>query len=55
MFCSKCQNDLSSCVCPDLQERLRAIKSNAHLLLGREYLKRIETQAERNIEQEKSE
>lgn len=26
MFCTKCQNDLQDCTCPDLLERLRSLQ-----------------------------
>ena len=25
MFCTKCQNDLSNCICPDIEERLASL------------------------------
>ena len=28
MFCCKCQRDLSECVCPDLKERLEALRNS---------------------------
>lgn len=26
MFCTKCQNDLANCTCPDIEERLASLK-----------------------------
>jgi len=31
MYCSKCQNDLAYCVCPDLKERLEALRKCKHI------------------------
>lgn len=29
MWCGKCQNDLSECVCPDINERLASVSNVA--------------------------
>lgn len=31
MFCSKCQNELGDCICPDMDERLSSLKDSPHL------------------------
>ena len=28
MFCIRCQNDVSDCICPDIEERLRSIQTH---------------------------
>ncbi len=52
MYCCKCNNELSECVCPDLKERLAAISSSPHIHIGKEYLERIQKQADKPIIQE---
>jgi len=32
MYCMKCQNDLSDCTCPDLQERLSGAAEKGHFV-----------------------
>lgn len=48
MTCMKCNNDLATCTCPDLQERVEAIKKCPHLYIGADYLLRIKEQAKKN-------
>lgn len=31
MWCCKCDNDLASCTCPDIEERLNALRGNPHI------------------------
>ena len=31
MFCGKCQNDLSECTCPDIDERMASLKNSPYL------------------------
>lgn len=33
MWCCKCNRDLSECVCPDLQERLRRATGSGHVAI----------------------
>jgi len=32
MWCVKCDNDLSYCKCPDIDERLRSISDSANII-----------------------
>lgn len=41
MYCSKCNNDLAACTCPDLEERFESIKTIPQLHIGIEYQARI--------------
>ena len=29
MFCTKCQNDIVDCTCPDINERLESLRENS--------------------------
>ena len=31
MFCTKCQNDLSQCICDDIKERLASLHGNKYV------------------------
>jgi hypothetical protein len=33
MWCMKCQNDLSECTCPDIEERMASLKGSSHLVM----------------------
>ena len=33
MYCTKCSKDISSCTCPDLDQRLEAIGGSCHVIL----------------------
>ena len=32
MYCTKCQNDLSECVCPDLNERMASLNNSPNFI-----------------------
>jgi len=32
MFCTKCQNDLADCTCPDIKERLASLNKSSNFL-----------------------
>jgi len=32
MFCCKCQNDLSDCICEDLKERLASLNNSPYFI-----------------------
>lgn len=33
MFCIRCQNEVYDCICPDIQERLRAISNHPNFAI----------------------
>ena len=48
MYCMKCQNDLAQCTCPDLAERLKAIRESGAVIISPERQKAYDDQANRN-------
>lgn len=48
MWCMKCNNELSECVCLDLQERLESLKKCDHVFIGDDYKERIAKKADEN-------
>lgn len=48
MYCMKCDRHLSQCTCPDLAERLKAIRESGAVLISPENQKAYDDQAKRN-------
>ncbi len=51
MICCECNNDLATCVCPDLEERFNDILQCQFVHIGAEYQERIKAWIEKRKEE----
>lgn len=52
MICTKCDNELGECICPDLRETIEKLKRAEFLIISPKQMARYEAQIKRNEEQQ---
>jgi hypothetical protein len=52
MWCTKCEKELSNCICIDLRERLQHLKSFPTLIIPNDVMEKYEKQASRNKDEQ---